>query len=67
MLDDVPELDALLSNPETESRVKADVLARVLGDAEELVRNLVRLLVEKGRAGEIREVAAEFESLVAAT
>jgi len=66
MLDDVPELDALLSNPESDSRVKSDVLTRVLGDADELVRNFVRLLVEKGRAGEIRDVAGEFETLVAA-
>jgi F-type H+-transporting ATPase subunit delta len=66
MLDEVPELDALLANPETESRVKADVLERVLGEADELVRNFLRLLVEKGRAGEVREVAAEFEALVTA-
>jgi F-type H+-transporting ATPase subunit delta len=66
MLDAVPELDALLRNPETDSRVKADVLERVLGDADDLVRNFLRLLVEKGRAAEIREVAAEFEALVAA-
>ncbi len=65
MLDDAPELDALLSNPETDSRVKSDVLERVLSDADELVRNFVRLLVEKGRAAEIREVAVEFEALVA--
>jgi F-type H+-transporting ATPase subunit delta len=65
-LDEVPELDALLTNPETESRVKADVLERVLGDADELTRNFVRLLVEKGRAAEVREVAAEFEAIVAA-
>ena len=63
-LDEVPELDALLTNPETDSRVKADVLERVLGDADELTRNFLRLLVEKGRAGEVREVVAEFETLV---
>ena len=65
-LDDVPELDALLENPETDSQVKADVLEQVLGEADELVRNFLRLLVEKGRAAEIREIAAEFETLVAA-
>ena len=63
---DVPELGAVLENPETESRVKADVLERVLGGADELVRNFVRLLVEKGRAGELREIAEQFEALVAA-
>jgi F-type H+-transporting ATPase subunit delta len=61
----VPELDALLTNPETESRVKSDVLERVLGEADALTRNFLRLLVEKGRAAEIREVAEEFETLVA--
>jgi F-type H+-transporting ATPase subunit delta len=65
-LDQVAELDALLTNPDTDSRVKADVLERVLGDADELSRNFVRLLAEKGRAGELREIAAEFEALVAA-
>jgi F-type H+-transporting ATPase subunit delta len=66
MLDEVPDLDALLADPEIESRVKSDVVDDVLAGADELVRNLVRLLVEKGRAGEIRAVAAEFETLVAA-
>ena len=65
-LDDVPELDALLENPETDSQVKADVLEQVLGEADELIRNFLRLLAEKGRAAEIREIAAEFETLVAA-
>jgi F-type H+-transporting ATPase subunit delta len=62
---EVPELESLLENPETESRVKADVLEQILGDADELVRNFTRVVVEKGRAGEIRGIAAEFESLVA--
>jgi len=65
-IDDVPELAALLDNPETESRVKADVLERILGSADELVRNFVRLVAEKGRAGEIREIAEELDALVAA-
>jgi F-type H+-transporting ATPase subunit delta len=45
--------------------VKAGVLDKVLGGADDLVRNFVRLVIEKGRAGEIREIAADFESLVA--
>ena len=65
-LDTVPELSALLENPEIESHVNAGVLDQVLGGADELVRNFVRLVVEKGRAGEIREIAADFETLVAA-
>ncbi len=62
----VPELGAVLVNPETESQVKGDVLEQILGGADVLIRNFVRLLVEKGRAGEIGPIAAEFESLVAA-
>jgi F-type H+-transporting ATPase subunit delta len=62
----VPELAAVLANPETESQVKGDVLEQILGGADKLIRNFVRLLVEKGRADEISAIAAEFESLVAA-
>ena len=45
--------------------MKAGILDQVLGDGDELVRNFVRLVIEKGRAGEIREIAADFETLVA--
>jgi len=62
----VPELEALLENPETESRVKADVLEQILDGADELVRNFAQVVVEKGRAGELRPIAEEFEALVAA-
>jgi F-type H+-transporting ATPase subunit delta len=65
-LDDVPELGALLENPEIEPHVKASVVDQVLGGADELVRNFLRLVVEKGRAAEVREIAHEFEVLVAA-
>jgi F-type H+-transporting ATPase subunit delta len=64
-IDTVDELAALLENPEIESNAKASVLDQVLGGADELVRNFVRLLVEKGREGEIRDIAADFEALVA--
>jgi F-type H+-transporting ATPase subunit delta len=63
-LDEVPELDALLSDREVDTRVKAGVAGEVLAGGDELVRNLVLLLIEKGRGGEIREVAAEFDALV---
>jgi F-type H+-transporting ATPase subunit delta len=65
-VDQVDELRALLENPEVDSRVKADVLQQVVQGADELVVNFVRLLAEKGRAGEIQEVVAEFEALAAA-
>ena len=59
----VGELSALLENPEIESHVKARMLDQVLGGADELVRNFVRLVIEKGRAGEIPDIAVEFEAL----
>ena len=62
----VEDLRALLDNPEVDSRVKGDVLQQVTEGGDELVTNFVRLLAEKGRAGEIPEIAAEFETLAAA-
>jgi F-type H+-transporting ATPase subunit delta len=64
-VDEVGELRAVLESPELDSRAKAALLDQVLGDADELVRNFVRLLAEKGRAGELDEIAREFEALVA--
>ncbi|MDX6486291.1 MAG: F-type H+-transporting ATPase subunit delta, partial [Gaiellaceae bacterium] len=63
---DVPELRALLRNPQLDPRVKAGALTELLGDADELVRNVLLLLAEKGRSGEIEPIAAEFERLAAA-
>jgi F-type H+-transporting ATPase subunit delta len=65
-LDEVARLDALLADRDADTQVKADVVREVFADADPLVRNLLLLLVEKGRAGEIREVAGEFEALIAA-
>ena len=62
----VEELRVLLDNPEIDSRVKADVLARIAAGGDEAVVNFVRLIAEKGRAGELPEIAAELDALVAA-
>ena len=61
-----PDLAAVLENPETESRLKGDILEEVFGRTDELVRNFIRVVVEKGRAAEIRGIAEEFEALIAA-
>src|ERR687886_23910 len=45
---------------------KARAVEAVLGESDPLVRNLLLLLVEKGRGAEVGEVAEEFERLVAA-
>ena len=62
----VPELRNVLSNPELDARSKADVLGDILGDADELTRNFVLLVAEKGRAGELEEIYRELDRLVAA-
>ena len=61
----MPELEALLSNPELDARAKVAALDDILGGADELLRNFMLLLVEKGRAGELRDVVREFDALVA--
>lgn len=65
-VEQVPELAALLENPEIDRAAKASVLEELLGDADELVRNFLLLLVEKGRIAGLREIAREVDSLVAA-
>jgi F-type H+-transporting ATPase subunit delta len=62
---EVPELRAVLRNPQLEPQAKAAVLEDLLGDADELVRNFLRLSAEKGRIGEIEEIAREFDRLIA--
>jgi F-type H+-transporting ATPase subunit delta len=62
---DVPELRAVLRNPQIDPRAKARVLEDLLGDCDELVRNFLLLAAEKGRIGEIEEIAREFERLIA--
>ena len=61
----VPELGALLENPEVDGATKAAVIRDLLADADELVRNFLLLVVEKGRAAELPEIAREFDQLVA--
>ena len=61
----VPELGALLENPEVDSDTKAGVIRDLLAEGDELVRNFLLLVVEKGRASELPEIAREFDQLVA--
>ena len=60
------ELRAVLENPEIDSRVKEDVLGRIAAGGDESVVNFVKLVAEKGRAGELPEIADELDALVAA-
>lgn len=61
----VPELAALLENPEVDRGAKAAALGELLADADELVRNFLLLLVEKGRIAGLAEIHRELERLVA--
>jgi len=62
---DVPELRSVLRNPQLEPRAKVAVLDDLLGGADELIRNFLRLTAEKGRIGQIEEIAREFDRLMA--
>jgi F-type H+-transporting ATPase subunit delta len=65
-VEEVPELRELLRNPQVDPRARAAALQDVLGDADELLRNFLRLLSEKGRTGQIEEIHRELERLAAA-
>ena len=62
----VPELRALLANPEIDRDERSAALREILADADELLRNFVLLLSEKGRTAQLPEVYREFDALVAA-
>jgi F-type H+-transporting ATPase subunit delta len=64
-VEEVPELHALLRNPQLDPEAKTSILGELIGDADELFRNFLRLLTEKGRVGEIEETGREFERLCA--
>ena len=62
---DVPELRAALRTPQLEPRTKVAVLDELLGGSDELVHNFLRLVAEKGRSGQIEQMAREFDRLMA--
>ena len=64
-IEETPELRTVLKNPQLESSAKAAILGDLAGDEHVLFRNFLRLVAEKGRAGEIEEIAKEFERLMA--
>jgi F-type H+-transporting ATPase subunit delta len=60
------ELQTILRSPQVDPPEKAAVLGELSAGADDLVRNFVRLVAEKGRAGELPEMSAELDALVAA-
>jgi F-type H+-transporting ATPase subunit delta len=62
---DTPELRAVLRNPQLDPATKAGILSDLVGEDEPLFKNFLLVVAEKGRAGELEEIAAEFERLIA--
>jgi F-type H+-transporting ATPase subunit delta len=63
-LEATPELEAFLANPQLDPGAKASVLEEVTTGADPIVRNFVRVVASKGRAGQLRTIAEEFEAIV---
>jgi F-type H+-transporting ATPase subunit delta len=61
-----PELRSVLRNPQLESHAKAGILRDLAEGSDPLFTNFLQVTAEKGRAGEIEEIAKEFEQLMAA-
>ena len=62
---EVPELRELLRNPQLDPRARAAALEEVLAGGDQLLRNFLLVLVDKGRIGELEVISEEFERLVA--
>ena len=62
---EVPELRELLRNPQLDPRARAAALEDVLAGGDQLLRNFLLVLVDKGRIGQLEVIAEEFERLVA--
>lgn len=62
---EVPELRELLRNPQLDPRERTAALKELLAAGDELLRNFLLLLADKGRAGQLEEIAREFERLIA--
>jgi F-type H+-transporting ATPase subunit delta len=55
----------VLRNPELDPATKADLVDALIGGADVLVRNFLRLTADKGRIADIEEIGREFDRLMA--
>lgn len=62
---EIPELRELLRNPQLDPRARAAALEDLLSGGEEVLRKFLLVLVDKGRTGELEEIAREFDRLFA--
>jgi F-type H+-transporting ATPase subunit delta len=60
------ELRDVLYNPEFDTRVKKDVVAKLTEGAHELFANFVQILLDRGRIEDLSAIADEFAARVAA-
>jgi F-type H+-transporting ATPase subunit delta len=59
-----PELAAFLTNPQVEPAAKVGILGELSEGGDDLVRNFLRLIASKGRAGQIPGIRDEYQALV---
>ena len=62
---ELPELRSVVGNPQLDAGSKAAVLDAAAGEPSELTTNFLRLVADKGRAGSIEGIHAEYERIVA--
>ena len=62
---ELPQLRSVIGNPQIDTESKAAVLAAAACEPDDLVRNFLRLLAEKGRAGSVEGIHAELERIIA--
>jgi len=62
---ELPELRSVVGNPQLDAGSKAAVLEAAAGEPSELTSNFLRLVADKGRAGTIEGIHAEYERIVA--
>jgi F-type H+-transporting ATPase subunit delta len=62
---ETPELRAVLRNPQLDPSAKAGILSDLAGTEDQLFTNFLLVVAEKGRAGELEDIAREFERLIA--
>ncbi len=61
---EIPQLEDLLTNPEIDTRQKKAATTTMLADANPIVRNFVQVLIDRGRAGLLPEIAVAFAERV---
>ncbi len=63
-LEQTPELESFLANPQLDPTAKGEILDEITTGAAPIVRNFVRVVAAKGRAGQLRPIAEEFQAIV---